>query len=267
MEQKEILEKASQKETIRIRISGDKVQKGKISTRTLVSILEGFTQFADSIANAVLNAPTDRGRIPQEVEESVDFQVVGTFAGSFGIILEKPTDIFALLPIETKTSAVLGEMFSVFESNSDDESLLDAIIPNGNRAIRSYQAWLEDLASKDVDLELSWLSSTAEQRKVKINAKSSNDVVAVLKSIDENDDTEVLHSGILTGVNIRNHRFEMTVEGLGIIKGTAKFETLISISEMMGKEIIAKLIRSTTYSKARVAKITWYLMSAEMQNK
>lgn len=265
MKQKKSIEAAAWKETVKLRITGEKVDSGRISSRTLVMVLDGFTQLTDSIANAVLNTPSEKGRIPQFVQESVDFQVASTFAGSFGIVLEKLEDTCSLLPTPTKVDAVLNEVFAVLEANGNAEHLLDAIIPSGRRAITNYKTWLVGLEESGVDVEVDWRNRSAERRVVSIYSKNSTDTITVLEGIEDIENSEIDITGVLTGINIRNNRFEITVEGLGVIKGNGKLETLISVSELMGEEIQASLIRSTTQSKAKIEKISWYLVSANVK--
>lgn len=267
LKQKETIESSAWKETINLKISGEKVDSGRISSRTLVMVLDGFTQLTDSIANAVLNNPSEKGRIPQFVQESVDFQVAGTFAGSFGIVLEKRADTCSLLPTPTKVDAVLNEVFAVLEANGNAEHLLDAIIPSGRRAITNYKTWLVGLDESGVDVEVDWQNRSAERRVVRIYSKNSTDTITVLDGIEDIEYSEIDITGVLTGINIRNNRFEITVEGLGVIKGSGKLETLISVSELMGEEIQASLIKSTTQSKAKIEKVSWYLVDANIKDR
>lgn len=266
-QQKKEIEESSCKETIKLRIFGNRVEQGRISSRTLVTVLDGFIKFTDSIANAVINMPSEKGRIPQFVQETVDFQVVGTFAGSFGIILEKVEEGYPLIPTPSETDAVLNEIFTLLETNGNEDELLNLIVPSGRRAIENYKAWLAGIEETGVDVELAWENRVAEHRKISVYAKDSSGTISVLDDIENIEDSDIGLTGVLTGINIRNNRFEMTVEGLGVIKGNGKFETLIAVSELMGKEVQSSLIRSITYSKAGNKKISWYLVNAALKSK
>lgn len=262
LKQKHNIDDSIWKETIKLRISGERVQSGRISTRTLVSILDGFTQLTDSIANSILNTPSNKGRIPQFVQDAVDFQVVGVFPGSFGIILEKPDHTYSLLPSTSKTEAVLNEVFTLLETNGNIDALFSNIVPNGNRAISNYKTWLTEIDENNVDVELIWDNRAAERRVINVFAKDTSPIICALDSINNIVDEEICLEGVLTGINVRKNRFEITVEGLGIIQGNGKFETLITVSELMGENVRANLIRSTTLSQAGIQKHAWYLLSA-----
>jgi hypothetical protein len=77
------LEDALSREQVSLRIYGDNVKSGKVSTRILLATLDGFQKLTDSIANAILHTPTQNGKIPQSVLDLTNFQVTGIFSGSF----------------------------------------------------------------------------------------------------------------------------------------------------------------------------------------
>ena len=83
------LEDSLSREQVSLRIYGDNVESGKVSARILLATLDGFQKLTDSIANAILHTPTQKGKIPQSVLDLTNFQITGVFAGSFGITLEK----------------------------------------------------------------------------------------------------------------------------------------------------------------------------------
>ena len=69
-------------------------------------------------------------------------------------------------------------------------------------------------------------------------------------------------TGKLTGINIRNLSFELVVEGVGLIQGKSKMETLIALTSSLGQEITATLIQSVSTTKGNVQKVNWYLYEA-----
>ena len=87
LKESDALEVATSKETVALRIYGEKVQTGRVSSRILLAALSGFQSMVDSVANAMLHSPTARGKIPETIKDMTSFEVVGTFAGSCGINL------------------------------------------------------------------------------------------------------------------------------------------------------------------------------------
>jgi hypothetical protein len=89
-------------------------------------------------------------------------------------------------------------------------------------------------------------------------------IITTLDTIDKIYNEETVLHGMLNGVNIRSHSFEMSVEGLGIVRGTALPETLMAIIEKIGTEIDASMIKSNSFTKAGVQTTSWYMVSADM---
>lgn len=261
LEESKALEEASSKETVALRIYGEKVQPGKISSRVLLAALSGFQSMVDSVANAILHSPTSRGKIPESVKDITSFEVVGTFAGSFGITLERQNIQCGLSANLPELTRVLDEVFTVLEVADDSELLMNAIAPLGKRTVGHYRQWLDELQESGVNLELDWTDSAANKRKMHIVKEKAPFIISTLDEIDKINQDEVVLQGVLNGVNLRNHTFEMNVDGVGLIKGTSTIDALISISGKLGSTVNAHLIRSTSITKTGFQKVNWYLSS------
>lgn len=261
--QKEAMLAAFSKETISIRIYGDKVETGKISSRVLLAALGGFQSMLDSVANAMLNSPTSRGKIPDHIKDITEFEVVGTFAGSFGVRLEREVLQSGMSSGDTDINRALDELFNVLETLDNSEQLLSVITPCGKRTVMHYRQWIDDMRDNDVNLEVDWVDDSARTRKLHILKERAPSIITTLDTIDKIENEDVTLCGMLNGVNIRNRTFEMSVEGEGLIKGKASLETLISITDKIGTEIVATMIRSNAFTKAGIQKISWYMSKIE----
>lgn len=261
--QKEAMLASFSKETISIRIYGDKVETGKISSRVLLAALGGFQSMLDSVANAMLNSPTSRGKIPGHIKDITEFEVVGTFAGSFGVRLEREVLQSGMSSGDTDINRALDELFNVLETLDNSEQLLSVITPCGKRTVMHYRQWIDDMRDNDVNLEVDWVDDSARTRKLHILKERAPSIITTLDTIDRIENEDVTLCGMLNGVNIRNRTFEMNVEGEGLIKGKASLETLISITDKIGTEIVATMIRSNAFTKAGIQKISWYMSKIE----
>ena len=261
--QKEAMLAAFSKETISIRIYGDKVETGKISSRVLLAALGGFQSMLDSVANAMLNSPTSRGKIPGHIKDITEFEVVGTFAGSFGVRLEREVLQSGMSSGDTDINRALDELFNVLETLDNSEQLLSVITPCGKRTVMHYRQWIDDMRDNDVNLEVDWVDDSARTRKLHILKERAPSIITTLDTIDKIENEDVTLCGMLNGVNIRNRTFEMSVEGEGLLKGKASLETLISITDKIGTEIVATMIRSNAFTKAGIQKISWYMSKIE----
>ena len=250
------LEDSLSREQVSLRIYGDNVESGKVSARILLATLDGFQKLTDSIANAILHTPTQKGKIPQSVLDLTNFQITGVFAGSFGITLEKEETQLEAYSGMSQLTSVLGEFFSVLESTDHDELLLTSITPFGKRVVNHYREWLQELQTNNVNLDIQWNDSLAASRRIHVLAPK---IISILDTIDSVDDREVELTGKLTGINIRNLSFEMVVDGIGLIQGKSKMETLIALTGTLGQEITATLIQSISTTKGNIQKVNWYL--------
>lgn len=261
--QKKEMENAFSKEAVSLRIYGESVEKGKISSRVLLAALGGFQSMLDSVANAILHSPTSRGKIPEHIKDITGFEVVGTFAGSFGVRLERQVSQSGIASGDTDINRVMNEMFNILETLDNSEQLLSAITPCGKRTVAHYRQWLDDMRECGVDLEINWTNDSACTRKLHMMKNRAPSIITMLDTIDNIDNKETVLRGILNGINIRNHTFEMSVEGLGIIKGKALPETLMKITEKIGTEITAHIVKSVSFTKAGVQNVSWYMSSIE----
>ncbi len=262
LKQQEEIEASFSKETVSLRIYGDSVQVGKVSSRVLLSALGGFQSMLDSVANALFHSPTSRGKIPEHIKDITGFEVVGTFAGSFGIVLERQISQTGIASGDTEISRAMNEMFGVLETLDNSEQLLTAITPCGKRTVTHYRQWLDELRESNVNLEINWKDDSAHTRKIHMMKDRAPSIITTLDTIDRIDNEEITVHGMLNGLNIRNHSFEMSVNDFGIIRGTALPETLMAIAESLGKEIDATMIRSNSLTKAGVQTINWYMSTA-----
>lgn len=260
LQKKEKMEAAISKETISLRIYGDTVKTGKVSSRILLSALGGFQSMLDSVANAMLNSPTDRGKIPGYIKDITGFEVVGTFSGSFGLVLERQISQLGFDSANTTLNGVLNEVFCVLETMDDSEKLFDTIAPLGKRTVINYRQWIDELRESGVNLELGWKDDSASLRKIHLVKDIAPSIIATLDTIGEICDEEVTLNGMLNGINIRSHSFELSVQGYGLVKGTASPETLMSIVEKIGTEITVNMIKSLSHTKAGIEKTSWYMI-------
>lgn len=258
-EQKRKMENAFSKETVSLRIYGENVETGKVSSRVLLAALGGFQSMLDSVANAMLHSPTSRGKIPGHIKDIAEFEVVGTFAGSFGVRLERQVSQSGMASGDTDISRVMDEMFSILETLDNSDQLLSAITPCGKRTVAHYRQWLDDMRESGVNLEINWTNDSAHTRKLNMMKERAPSIITTLDTIDNIDSKDVVLRGMLNGINIRNHTFEISVEGLGIVKGKALPETLMAITEKIGTEITADMIESTSLTKAGIQNVSWYM--------
>lgn len=255
----EQLEKYSFKETLSLRIHGNDVERGKISSRLLINILHGFQSSIDSIAESIISASPSKGRIKESTLKTTDFQVVAFSPGSFEVVLEKETpDTLA----ETVTSIALSDVFSVIECGNNTDLLSEYVAPFGLKFAKHYKELLSELKSNSVDLEMNWIDHNAELQKYNIEHRNAVEIIDYLNTISDILEERVFLTGKLTMINIRSNRFEFESEERGLIKGRSRIEILMRAKQTIGNEIAAQFIKSDNYSSTgALSKTTWFLDS------
>ena len=258
--EKQAIIQSNAKEQVSIRIYGENVLVGKISNRVLVSMLGGFQEIIDNIANSIVGADSSRGSVKEAAKQISDFQVCGTFAGSFGVVLEKEYGQLELSSDLYQTDKVLNELFGILEYSENGEKLIDKIAPYGQRTINHYKMWLSQMKDNLVNVEVNWTNEQSEVRRMDMQYSKTPEILETLNSIGEILDEDIEFEGaVITGINIRQNTFELQTNENQIIKGKSRTETLIKASVKMGKEIQAKLVKSTCELYTGALKESWFL--------
>ncbi|MEY8296446.1 MAG: hypothetical protein ACLRJC_00650 [Emergencia timonensis] len=268
-QQMDLCKQLEAKETIKLRIYGANIKTGKISSKVFLSVLNGFQSMTDIMAEYIVRTSMSKdGKINNELKSVTanlsDFQIVDTFAGSFGVVLEKDYGQIAINANVSKENQVIDAVFNIVENSEDVDSLIETIVPYGKRTVQHYKAWMESIIDNDANIELNWIDPSASSRKVNVRSEMANYIVTTLSSIDVSEDEDVELIGILTGVNIRKKTFELSIEDVGVIKGKSNLETLITVSNHLSKRVIAQLTKNTVCSRDGIEQTNYYLKNTHL---
>ncbi len=247
---------AQQRERITIRMFGEKIASGKIMLRALASVLDSFQKLADSIAMATICVPNEMGRVPDKIKSITDFNVVSTAPGSFSVCLEKYYDQLNLH--STELDQTMKGLFDIIDQSQNYEKLFSLISHLGKRTITSYREWLHQLNNNEINLELTWVDTSASKRVSRLRSELTKTTIEMLEQIETVEESELIFSGTLTGINTRSLTFELYSDD-GIIKGKSSFATLVNISDKLSQPIKAVLTKSTSQTKTGLEQISWYL--------
>ncbi len=264
LKEKEAMLEASSKEQVRLRLYGENVDAGKIQNRILVSVLGGFQEMLDNIANTMVGANSSRGSVTEEAKHISDFQVCGIFAGSFGIVLEKDYEQLELTSESYETERVLDELFTILEYSESGTDLVGKIAPYGQRTVRHFRDWLNQMKENLINVEVDWRNEQAEIRKMDIKYYNASKIIGTLDSMGEIRDEDIqLIDAMITGVNIRKFTFELTTNDNQIIKGKSRPETLIKASTKFGSKSNVKVTKSVCELYTGALKESWFLLDVD----
>lgn len=259
MEQKQNIERVSNREEIVVTLHPPDLPSGQISVRSLSSILGGLQNLSDSIANTLYNQPSEKGKIPQEILEQNDFILRKTEAGSFKAILElkHPMQPSFEEPIQTQT---LSELFVLLESSTTPDSLAETISQLGPRALRHYTDWTKTIKDLNTSVDIEWLSSYRPSSIISFNVQKAEHVYAVLSDFSEASEQELMIKGKLTGANVRIKNFEIVTDAGEKITGRISKNALEKVSNFgLNSNCAANLLKVTVITPSNHEKVSWTL--------
>lgn len=233
---------------------------GQISVRSLTTILGGFQNLSDSIANTLYNQPSEKGKIPQEILEFNEMIFKEARAGSFKAVLELRHSSKNLFdePVQSQT---LSELFELLFSSEGEESLSESISFLGPRALRNYSEWTKTLRDLDTTVEVEWASSYKGLSKVSINPEKAESIYKMLSEFSETSEEEVTLNGRLMGANVRTKTFEINTKDGEKITGRISKDALPEVASfVLDRQCQATLLKVTTKSSSK-EKISWTLKS------
>ena len=259
------IERTSESEELILTLHPKDLPSGQIPVRSLTTILGGFQNLSDSIANTLYNQPSEKGKIPQEILDSNEMIFKEARAGSFKAVLELKHTSNSLIddPVQSQT---LNELFQLLFSSEGEESLSESISFLGPRALRNYSEWTKVLRDLDTEIEVEWLSSYKGYSKVSINPQKAENIHRILSDFSETFEEEITLHGRLMGANIRTKTFEINTNDGEKITGRISKDALPAVASfVLDKQCNAKLLKVTTKSSSK-EKVSWTLKSINEDN-
>ncbi|MCD2347418.1 hypothetical protein [Clostridium guangxiense] len=257
--QKQILVDAYLKESVKLIISGENVKKGKISSRVLVAVLDGFQSIADSIANSLINEPTSSGKIPANVLKQTDLELVNIFEGSFGVELESNIEDNLMVDNAVITET-LDKLFNLLSSADDNDKVFDEISELGSRTLNHYKTWLKDISEYGVEVQLERKNQYAENYSWKMKRDKLPSLLNSLDNLKDEFTEELEIVGKITGLNLRKETFEFICNTEEVISGRGKYEIIENNKHLLGETVKLKLIKNVTRNLSTGReKIIWFL--------
>lgn len=258
-ENEDILRTSDSEELI-ITIHPKELPSGQISVRSLTTILGGFQNLSDSIANTLYNQPSEKGKIPQEILDFNEMIFKEARAGSFKAVLElkHSPQSSSEEPVQSQT---LSELFELLFSSGGEESLSDSISFLGPRTLRNYAEWTKTLRDLDTTVEVEWMSSYKGSSKVTINPDKAENIYKMLSDFSDPSEEEISLSGKLMGANVRTKTFEINTSDGEIITGRISKDALPEVASfVLDQQCNSILLKVTTKSKSK-EKVSWTLKS------
>jgi hypothetical protein len=178
----------------------------EISTYDLGQVLARFQSLVWAVA---YRDGGIRGRIPQRVVADNTFNVVNTFAASFGVRLESTA--LGYLFGETLLTPTIELLIKLMKSSNQEElhDILQIIRP---RASAQYKAFLDILNYTNMELAASWGSPTDKHDSVSLTKIIIIDTIQMLEAEKDQQIEMIPVNGELVSVNITRNTFGLETE-------------------------------------------------------
>jgi hypothetical protein len=213
--------------TLNFRIDGDPVVGHSIKADFVARVLTNLQESLAAVGQALQVGATARGVIQHEIREATSLRLAGTFAGSFGLILEGPPDVedLPLLDMMGRAPSVFEQsvlsLLDILEASSTEDyvqSVTTKIGPLGPRALGHIKSLSQTVEEAAASTELVWRHPTGEPRRTTFGRQAAARLVATLASI-ETTIREVKIRGRLVGASMISGRFELQTESGSVLRG------------------------------------------------
>lgn len=254
------VKRTSESEELILTLHPKDLPSGQISVRSLTTILAGFQNLSDSIANTLYNQPSEKGKIPQDILDFNEMIFKEARTGSFIAVLDLQHTSKNLVdePVQSQT---LAELFKLLSASDGEESLSESISFLGPRALRNYSEWTKSIKDLDTTVEVEWMSSYKGYSKAAIDPEKAGNIYKRLSDFSESSEEEVVLTGRLMGANVRTKTFEISDENGEKITGRISKDALPEVASfVLDKPCNAILLKVITKSSSR-EKISWTLKS------
>ena len=245
-------------EKLEVKIESHEVPSGQVSVRTLTGILGGLQELTDSIANTILNQPSSRGPIPQEILDNNTWILRTVKAGAFIAVIDLKHEnqlSFEVVP----QYQIISELYNLLRASDEEESLLEIISGLGSRALKNYAEWTKSIRDLDAPLELNWISGSKEIDRIALHPDKANEIFTILSEKLSAIEEEVTLQGRLTGVNVRTSTFELYINDGEKLTGRIIKDIVPSAVGFLDKKCEVNLLKVNTESTGGNKKVSWTL--------
>ncbi|WP_148293793.1 DUF6575 domain-containing protein [Azospirillum sp. B4] len=178
---------------------------GIIPVTVLGKALQALQHLVDSIAAALENNTSTRGRISDSIRSKVQLDAIAAYPSSFGIRLEaKEADLLG----ESLSGHVFEKLDEILKAKHQKDNLRIAISPLGARAVAHYKSFTKALSLAEVDVTFSSaVPGDLSPRSAKITYQEATEILSTLEKENIYDGDQLSVVGKLIGLSLRTRYF------------------------------------------------------------
>ena len=213
---------------------------GRVNAKIVGQFIGNLQRLFDAIGQAKSGQPTSRGVIPDSVLNDTRLDPIGTYTGSFGILLETNKQDDLIGDSLAKTS--LQGLFDLFEVGHHASGLTLQLTELKARVAKNYKDFLSTIETSLSTASLVWSQpGKMAPRQVHFNQESARNTIAQIDSVADLTQNNLTLEATLIGGNVRTLRFEIATSETG-----ERFDGLIH------EDAISEVERITLNSVCRV---------------
>jgi hypothetical protein len=130
----------------------------EVPSQKLGYFLSNLQGLVDAIGQVILGMPTALGKVPEAITNKTRLNVIGSFAGSFGIRLATSGmdegELFSTSSLLAPD--VIEKLLDLLHASKDEIVLLDSLRKLSLRTVASYRKVLRSLVSAEAGLSVEW---------------------------------------------------------------------------------------------------------------
>ena len=187
---------------------------GRVNAKIVGQFIGNLQRLFDAIGQAKSGQPTSRGVIPDSVLNDTRLDPIGTYTGSFGILLETNKQDDLIGDSLAKTS--LQGLFDLFEVGHHASGLTLQLTELKARVAKNYKDFLSTIETSLSTASLVWSQpGKMAPRQVHFNQESARNTIAQIDSVADLTQNNLTLEATLIGGNVRTLRFEIATSETG----------------------------------------------------
>lgn len=240
-------------------LNGPPIVENSVEVHWLVEVLKPFERAVSAVAQAIEDAATSAGLIPQNILDQSALRLNATFAGSFGMAMSGPLAAGQVeLPIpfgdeisEPLFDRAISRVIDVVEAATDAENyeqdLVEQIGDLGQRVTSHLAELAKQVEISALSMEMLWGPRGEHQRRVVLTPVLAKRMQQIIGSLQTSDD-EIKVSGRLVEASLPRRSFGIETADGAILRGTIDKDVAGLVEQHFGQQVAADIVRHRTVS-------------------
>ena len=226
-----------EREVVNFALVGRPYEQHRASAVALVDFLNSMQRLFERIGQAIFS-PRISPLVPPHIRDVCRLEIAGFYPSSFGIRFT--TETRADLAGDSLAGQALEATFDLINSPEPAEQLAQL----GPRVMNNYRHLVNTLVKYNASPKAEWATPSGEVFEWTMDDYELHRLSNRLASIRENTQKTVTTVGILTGANLRRHRFELSSDK-GIVSGIAPAELSSRVTASFGHACSVTYVETT----------------------